>query len=86
MMSRLVAAAGGALLSVLLLVAMLAPATAADSRLAEFLGKIKPADLVAGADRFGAPEGTPPVAPLTISGFASAAVPAARARMSVPRK
>ena len=64
MMSRLVAAARAALLSVLLLVAMLAPALAADSRLAEFLGKIKPADLVDGADRFGAPEGTPPVAPV----------------------
>ena len=64
MMSRLVAAAGGALLSVLMLVAMLAPATAAELWLAEFLGKIKPADLVAGADRFGAPEGTPPVAPV----------------------
>ena len=62
MMSRLFAAARAALLSVLLFVTMLAPALAADSRLAEFLGKIKPADLVDGADRFGTPEGTPPVA------------------------
>jgi NosR/NirI family nitrous oxide reductase transcriptional regulator len=64
MMSRVVAAAHAALLSVLLLVTMLAPALAAESRLAAFLGKINPADLVDGADRFGAPEGTPPVAPV----------------------
>ena len=33
-------------------------------KLAEFLAKIAPSDLVAGADRIGTPDGTPPVAPV----------------------
>ncbi len=64
MISRIVAAARTAMLSTLLLVTALAPALAAESRLVEFLGKIKPGELVDGADRFGAPEGTPPLAPV----------------------
>ena len=65
MMSRSPAVTRTALLAVLLLLAAaLAPALAAESRLAEFLGKIKPGDLVDGADRFGTPEGTPPLAPV----------------------
>lgn len=54
------------LLAILLYVALgLTAGTAhADSRLAEFLGMITPADLVKDADRIGAPEGTPPVAPI----------------------
>jgi NosR/NirI family nitrous oxide reductase transcriptional regulator len=48
-----------------LLLAGLATAPAmAQSRLAEFLAKISPADLAEGADRFGDPEGTPPAAPI----------------------
>ncbi|MGH6961639.1 MAG: 4Fe-4S binding protein, partial [Dongiaceae bacterium] len=64
MIARIISVARTAMLSALLLVAALAPALAADSRLAEFLGKIKPAELVDGADRFGAPEGTPPLVPV----------------------
>jgi NosR/NirI family nitrous oxide reductase transcriptional regulator len=54
------------LLAVLLYVAlgMMAGSAHADSRLAEFLGMITPADLVAESDRIGAPEGVPPVAPI----------------------
>ena len=54
------------LLAILLCVALaLAAGTAhADSRLVEFLAKIAPSDLVNDADRFGTPEGTPPVAPI----------------------
>ena len=49
-------------LFLLLLLTSLSGAARADSRLAEFLDQISPADLAAGADRFGAPEGMPPVA------------------------
>jgi NosR/NirI family nitrous oxide reductase transcriptional regulator len=62
--ARILSAVRGAMLSALLLVTALGPALAADSRLAEFLAKIAPAELVEGADRFGAPEGTPPLAPV----------------------
>jgi len=51
-------------LSALMLLTAMAPALADEPRLAKFLGKIKPGDLVEGADRFGAPDGTPPVAPV----------------------
>ena len=50
----------------LLVLAVLAPQLAlaqGASRLAEFLAAVQPADIVPGADRFGPPEGTPPVAP-----------------------
>src|SRR5690242_4003881 len=49
----------------LLLSAFLAPqmALAQSSRLTEFLAKVRPAEIVPGADRFGPIEGTPPVAP-----------------------
>jgi NosR/NirI family nitrous oxide reductase transcriptional regulator len=40
-----------------------APAVA-QSRLADFLKSVPPAELVDGAERFGAPEGTPPMAPI----------------------
>jgi len=37
---------------------------AAQSRLADFLNQVRPGELASGADRFGAPEGTPPIAPI----------------------
>ncbi|MBX6324265.1 MAG: FMN-binding protein, partial [Rhodospirillaceae bacterium] len=40
------------------------PAPAAESRLGDFLAKVAPGDLIPGADRFGPPEGAPPVAPV----------------------
>jgi len=52
------------LLSAVLLAIVSLPSAGAESRLGEFLGRIDPSDLVAGADRFGAPEGTPPLAPI----------------------
>ena len=64
MRARISTVARALLLSVLLLMTALAPALGAEARLAEFLGKIKPDELVAGADRFGPPEGSPPVAPV----------------------
>ncbi|HZD26537.1 MAG TPA: FMN-binding protein, partial [Alphaproteobacteria bacterium] len=33
----------------------------AEARLTHYLGKVKPGDLVPGADRFGTPDGTPPI-------------------------
>jgi NosR/NirI family nitrous oxide reductase transcriptional regulator len=54
---RLVALAGA-----MLLAAAVAPDAAANGRLAEFLGRVAPGELIAGADRFGPPEGDPPVA------------------------
>ena len=39
-----------------------APARAAESRLGEFLAKVPPGELFPGADRYDAPQGTPPVA------------------------
>ncbi len=48
-----------------LFLALLAPWPAtAQSRLADFLKDVPPAELAPGADRFGAPEGTPPMAPI----------------------
>ena len=41
---------------------MLGEARAA-GRLSEFLGKAEPAELVAGANRFGAPQGDPAIVP-----------------------
>jgi len=64
MIARLCAPLRSALLAVLLFLTAVGPALAEESRLAEFLGKIKPGDLVEGADRFGAPDGAPPVAPV----------------------
>jgi len=64
MIVRMLAIVHTAILSALLLAATMSPALAAETRLAEFLGKARPGDLVEGADRFGAPEGTPPVAPV----------------------
>jgi NosR/NirI family transcriptional regulator, nitrous oxide reductase regulator len=64
MIALLSAALRAAMLSMLLLAGVAAPALAAEARLAEFLGKIKPDELVAGADRFGPPEGSPPLAPV----------------------
>jgi NosR/NirI family nitrous oxide reductase transcriptional regulator len=64
---------GAVVLSTALLALVLSTGARADGRLAEFLDKIAPADLVAGADRFGAPEGEPPLAPIlqgdTLLGF-----------------
>ena len=37
-------------------------AAAAQSRLADFLAKVPPAELMPGADRYDAPQGTPPMA------------------------
>src|SRR5512145_2469983 len=48
----------------LLLAGLPASPALAQSRLAEFLAKVSPADLAPGADRFGSPEGTPPAAPV----------------------
>lgn len=48
----------------LVLSGLMAGPAAAQSRLGEFLESTPPAELVAGADRFGAPEGTPPTAPV----------------------
>ena len=48
----------------LLLAGLPASPALAQSRLAEFLAKIPPAELAPGADRFGSPEGTPPAAPI----------------------
>ena len=48
----------------LFLLGLFGTAAQADSRLAEFLGRISPSELAEGADRFGAPEGTPPTAPI----------------------
>jgi NosR/NirI family nitrous oxide reductase transcriptional regulator len=42
----------------------LLPAAAAETGLIGFLAQVQPADLVAGADRFGAPEGNPPLVPV----------------------
>jgi NosR/NirI family nitrous oxide reductase transcriptional regulator len=64
MIAPFFAAVRAAVLSTLLVVTVGVPTLAADSRLAEFLGKARPSDLVAGADRFGAPEGVPPLAPV----------------------
>ena len=64
MILRILSAVCTAMLSALLLMTVLTPALAGESRLAEFLGKIKPGELVDGADRFGPPEGTPRVAPV----------------------
>src|SRR5262245_9638829 len=64
MILRMVLAALLGILSALLPAVALAPALAGPPRLAEFLAKIKPADLVDGADRFGVPEGMPPLAPV----------------------
>jgi NosR/NirI family transcriptional regulator, nitrous oxide reductase regulator len=63
MIVRLLSTAGTILIAVLLAFALV-PGARAESRLGEFLDKINPADLVDGADRFGAPEGTPPLAPI----------------------
>lgn len=53
----------------LLFVLLLAPlAAAAQGRLAEFLEGVDPASLVPGADSFGAPTGSPPVAPALAGG------------------
>jgi NosR/NirI family nitrous oxide reductase transcriptional regulator len=52
---------------ILLLTLLLSLASAsarAEGLLATFLGKAQPSELVAGADRFGAVEGTPPTAPI----------------------
>jgi len=46
----------------LLALTLLAGTARAESRLAEFLAAISPSELIEGADRFGAPEGTPPTA------------------------
>jgi NosR/NirI family transcriptional regulator, nitrous oxide reductase regulator len=48
----------------LLLTIVLASPVLAQSRLGDFLKSVPPAELVAGAERFGAPEGTPPMAPI----------------------
>ena len=48
----------------LLLMIMAASPVMAQSRLADFLKSIPPAELAPGAERFGAPEGTPPMAPI----------------------
>jgi NosR/NirI family nitrous oxide reductase transcriptional regulator len=64
MISLLRAGVRAVLLSALLLTAIAAPARSADSRLGELLGKIAPGELVEGADRFGPPEGIPPLAPV----------------------
>jgi NosR/NirI family nitrous oxide reductase transcriptional regulator len=48
----------------LLLMIMAASPVMAQSRLADFLKSIPPAELASGAERFGAPEGTPPMAPI----------------------
>ena len=42
--------------------ATIAPCVAIDSRLAEFLGQVPAAELVPGADHYGPPQGSPPVA------------------------
>jgi NosR/NirI family nitrous oxide reductase transcriptional regulator len=55
---------GQAALSAAILLLALVSGARADSRLAEFLGTIAPNELVEGADRFGAPEGQPPLAPV----------------------
>ena len=49
-------------LLLLLLVAAALPCWAADSHLADFLGKVPAGDLVPGADHYGPPQGSPPVA------------------------
>ena len=55
---------GRAILAAALLLLVLVSGVRADSRLAEFLDTIAPGDLVEGADRFSAPEGEPPLAPV----------------------
>jgi NosR/NirI family nitrous oxide reductase transcriptional regulator len=52
------------LLLALLLVGWASGTVRADGQLAGFLDKAQPSDLVEGADRFGAVEGTPPTAPI----------------------
>lgn len=52
------------LLLALLLAGWASGSVRADGQLAGFLGKAQPSDLVEGADRFGAVEGTPPTAPI----------------------
>src|SRR4051812_8735373 len=52
------------LLLALLLVGWASGSAQADGQLAGFLDKAQPSDLVQGADRFGAVEGTPPTAPI----------------------
>jgi transcriptional regulator of nitric oxide reductase len=42
--------------------AMNAPCFAIDSRLTEFIGQVPAAELVSGADHYGSPQGSPPVA------------------------
>ena len=63
-MSIRAAASNLLLLIGLLLAGLPASPALAQSRLAEFLAKIPPAELAPGADRFGSPEGTPPAAPI----------------------
>jgi NosR/NirI family nitrous oxide reductase transcriptional regulator len=52
------------LLLTLLLVGLASASVRADGQLGTFLDKAQPSDLVEGADRFGAIEGTPPTAPI----------------------
>lgn len=47
----------------LVALALLSPGVASAARLAEFLPQATPAELLPGADRFGPPEGSPPVVP-----------------------
>ncbi len=63
-MSMRVAAILRAVLIGLLLAGLAASSASAQSRLADFLSKVSPADLAVGADRFGSPEGTPPTVPI----------------------
>ncbi len=58
------AALTGAMAGLLLLLAGMAGAQAAEAKLSQYLGKVQPADLVAGADRFGAVQPNAPVVPV----------------------
>ncbi len=54
-----------ALMSVILMLCCFQMSAAqAASRLSEFISKVRPAELVPGADRFGVPEGEPPLVPV----------------------
>ncbi len=65
---------GALLVALSLAVGIAADGAAATSRLPQFLAKLNPSDIVPGADRFGPPQGEPPIAPVykgdTLGGYA----------------